>query len=761
MVKIISTIGPSSIKVQILEKLKSSHVNYVRINLSHTKTQEIEEKILQLKKSNLPIILDTEGSQIRTGYLGKSCVVYNESDKVKIYNHQVPCDNTKIFLRPENVVKFLEPGTLISIDFDSVLLKVEDYFNEENKCVNATVLIGGVVGNNKAVTVDQDNIQLEPFSKKDLIAIELGKKHNIKHFTLSFIDHGNEVLKFKEIYPNAIAYAKVETKKGVENLDSIINAANGVLIDRGDLSREIPIERIPLTQKIIIKKCNKANKEVFVATNILESMSDSLKPTRAEVNDVVNTVLDGVTGLVLTKETAVGNNPIETIHMLHTLINHAKLALDAKEILTTSNEDKVISRLEELNYITGPEIIRKLNTPHGGKLINREISNEDKQKLNFQTMEKLEVDETILMDSEQIAIGTFSPLEGFLDKENFISVLDNMCLKNGTIWPLPIYLQVNEKKANNFTNSQEILLVSNKDKQAYATLKINQIYELDLNEVAIKLFGTNNQEHPGVKKLLTSGNKFIGGKISLIKRLKSPYKQYESTPRQVRKIFEEKGWRKIIGFHTRNAIHRSHEFIQLEGMKRSHSDGLFINPVIGKKKKGDFKSSIIIKSYEMMMNNFYPKNKVVFSTFSTYSRYCGPREAVFTAICRKNFGCSHFVIGRDHTGVGKFYGAKDSHKIFDKFPNLGIGIIKFNNVSYSNEIENYVEDNLIKEDQINQQTQNLQSNINLTTNNYHISGTQARMMFKNKQQPPKWFMRPEISKMIIDEINSGNQIFFE
>ena len=206
---------------------------------------------------------------------------------------------------------------------------------------------------------------------------------------------------------------------------------------------------------------------------------------------------------------------------------------------------------------------------------------------------------------------------------------------------------------------------------------------------------------------------------------------------------------KILGFHTRNVIHKSHEFIQLEGLKKSLCDGLFVHPVIGKKKQGDFEADVIIKSYEKMIDDFYPKSKVILGTFATYSRYGGPREAIFTALCRKNFGCSHFVIGRDHTGVGSFYGPHDSHKIFDNFKKeeLGIEPIKFDKVFYS-ELEN----KHIHEPEFMHHPEE---------NKLNISGTQAREMLTKGIQPPEWFMRPEISQIVIDKIKNGERVFVE
>jgi ATP sulfurylase len=213
-------------------------------------------------------------------------------------------------------------------------------------------------------------------------------------------------------------------------------------------------------------------------------------------------------------------------------------------------------------------------------------------------------------------------------------------------------------------------------------------------------------------------------------------------PQQVRTIFEALGWAKVVGFHTRNVIHRSHEFIQLQALKKTGCDGLFVQPIVGTKKKGDFLAEIIIKSYEIMLEKYYEKNKVIFGLFSTYSRYAGPREAVFTALCRQNFGCSHFIIGRDHTGVKNYFGPKDSHNIFDKIGKIGITPVFFEEVGYDPKIRGYViRPEVSKEDFVS------------------ISGTEIREMLQHKKMPPEWVMRKEIARHIIEKIGKGEKVF--
>jgi pyruvate kinase len=730
--KIICTIGPSSNNPEILEKLKDRGANFFRINLSHTDESLVEERIKDLVGQKVPIILDTEGSQVRSGNSAE--IYFEEGDIIRIHSEEVKCDSRNIFLRPRGVIKKLQEGDILSIDFNSLLIRVFDISNKDSGYVSCKVMLGGKIGGKKAVQIDSPTFLLPPFSKKDHKAFELAERYGIKHFTLSFMESREQVLEFKMNYPNSIVYAKIESKKGLDNFLEIAEEADGILIDRGDLSSQVPLEKIPFIQKFISKKVRQLGKEVFVATNTLEQMAFALKPNKAEINDIVNTLLDGASGIALTKETAVGKHPVETVNMLANLMKQI-------DFLKMENEEDITKYIESTNYIYSEDNPELLIKPHGGKLV-------DRLDLNFRGTlpeKKIEIDEETLMDIEQIAIGTFSPLEGFMGKKDFESVVNNMRLANGQVWPLPIVLSVINEVKEKISPGEDLSLTF--DGETYAILHLNEIYSIDKEESSEKIYGTKNLSHPGVKRFLEMPEYFLGGKITLLKRKKSSNKIHELTPRQTRRIFSERGWSKIVGFHTRNVIHRSHEFIQLEGLKKGLCDGLFVHPVTGKKKVGDFESDVIIRTYEKMIEEFYPKSKVILGAFATYSRYCGPREAIFTALARKNFGCSHFIVGRDHTGVGEFYHPNASHKIFDQFSkeDLGIEPIKFDKVFYS-EIEN----NHIHEPEFMKHPDE---------HKLHISGTQARETLKSRKQPPEWFMRPEISNIIIDKLNKGDNVF--
>ncbi|PIR49385.1 sulfate adenylyltransferase [Candidatus Peregrinibacteria bacterium CG10_big_fil_rev_8_21_14_0_10_54_7] len=378
--------------------------------------------------------------------------------------------------------------------------------------------------------------------------------------------------------------------------------------------------------------------------------------------------------------------------------------------------------------------------PHGGRLVER------RAKISESELKDLFVhkaDETVVMDAEQIALGGFSPIEGFFCRNEMQGVVDSMRLESGVPWTLPITFNISEAEAENFSEKDTIVLAGGNG-EAVALLHVEEKFGFDKNETVEKVYGTKSLEHPGVKRTFDAGNVFVGGKVDLIKRAESRFGGRELAPKETRAAFEQRGWSNVLGFHTRNAIHRSHEFVQMEGLKKSGCDGLFVHPVIGRKKSGDFTTPIIVESYRIMADKFYPKGKVVFSALSTFSRYGGPREAIFTALVRKNYGCSHFVVGRDHTGVRDFYGPFDSHKIFDGFDDLDVVPVKFDEVFYSKKTGEYGHAADVEEE-----------------HRLHISGTQIRKMLLEGKMPPAGAMRPEISKMIIERLEKGEEVFVE
>jgi len=743
--KVIVTLGPATKTEKDIRKIKDKGVDFVRVNMSHSSLADLEYAIGLSKKVGIPFIIDTEGSQIRTGDLESDTLSFKENDDLRIYGTEIVGNSRELSLRPGYVIKQLEPGDLIHIDFDTLILRVMDVSTVAEGYIVAKTISGGFVGRNKAVVVDpilNKKFQLPTLSPKDYESIELGLNSGVEHIAVSFVRSGDSVDEVRRITQNRMKIiSKVECVDALENIDEILRKSDYVLIDRGDLSKEIPIEKIPFTQKVIIDKARQYSTGVFVATNLLETMVEKKNPTRAEVHDVINSIIDGAVGLTLAAETAVGKYPMECINMLNKLIRHAELIIDSDEPISQANG--LVKIMASSNYLL-EDVSSSLIPPHGGKLVNRILVDPPDAK-SLGSLPKIRLDQSKQMDVEQIASGTYSPLEGFMGQEDFLSVLNDMRLANGVVWPIHITLDVDQETADDLTIGDAIGLLDDAD-NVMAILHLSEKYRFDREDTAVKMFGTNRRDHPGVKMIQAMKPILLAGQIDLLKGRDSETRAYELSPRQLRRLFEARGWSKVLGFHTRNVIHRGHEFMQLKAMEDENCDGLLLHPVIGKKKPGDFKPEYIIKSYEEMIERFYPKDRVILAAFSTFSRYAGPREALFTALCRKNFGCSHFIVGRDHTGVGSFYDPQASHRIFDEFPEIGVVAVKFDEVFYSKTSRSYVH-------------KNGYSNQHGNEEKIEISGTQARRLFEIGQQPPSWFMRPEISRIILDAIARGEQVF--
>ena len=743
--KTIVTLGPSTNNVESVKMIKDKGVDFVRINMSHSTIHDLEYFIKMSFEVGITFIIDTEGSQIRTGQLKEQSIHYSENDIVTIHSSEIVGDKQNINLRPENVISQLMLGDILYVDFDTLALKIIDISKKNSGLITAQIVSSGNLGNNKGVVIDQvvkHKIDLPVLTQKDIQAVKIGLNYGIEYIAASFVRSGEDVTRIRDISNNTMkVISKIECIDALENLERIIEESDFLLIDRGDLSKEIPIEKIPFTQKIILKEAASRNTDVFVATNLLESMIVHRKPTRAEVHDILNTIVDGANGLVLAAETAIGKYPLGCINMLNKIIRHSELAINADEI--RHKEAKFIDHLNSINYLLDHSISSSLIEPNGGKLVSRLSDNNNHTEEYLSSLTKCELSINAQQDLEQIAIGTYSPLTGFLTKEELISVLDDLRMPDGSIWPMPILLDISEEKIKNVSLNEVIALVD-ANQNIVATMIVGDIYQFSKEDLAEKYYGTTDVKHPGVKMVSAMKSHFIGGEITLLKQPPSFSNKYGLVPKQVRRLFEEKNWTKVVGFHTRNVIHRAHEYIQKKAIDENNCDGIFLNPVIGEKKKGDYNSKYIIDSYNWMINNVYKDNEVVFATFTTYSRYGGQKEALFTALCRQNYGCSHFIVGRDHTGSG-YDGGKSSMDIFKSFPDLKIRIIKFNDVYYSKSLKKYIESEINNEVSYHDRM--------------YISGTQAREMFLELKAPPDWFMRPEISGMIINSIKNKEVVF--
>jgi sulfate adenylyltransferase len=309
--------------------------------------------------------------------------------------------------------------------------------------------------------------------------------------------------------------------------------------------------------------------------------------------------------------------------------------------------------------------------PHGGKLINRLLEGDELQKAlaSAKGMKSITVDEETAKDIRNIACGRYSPLEGFLGKADLEPVLADMRLASGVAWTIPILLDVSRDEAAGLAEGEDVCLKSEAGKPL-AILHLKEKYEYPKQKIAKAVFGTDDLEHPGVKSTMEMKDVFLAGEIDLIDPSREPFPDYNLTPAETREIFEKRGWKTVAGFQTRNAPHVGHERMQKTVL--SLVDGLLIHPVIGKKKKGDFKDEVILKCYDVLIENYFPEDRVVLSILPMEMRYAGPREAVHHAIIRKNHGCTHLIVGRDHAGVGNYYHPEAAINIFSEIGDLDI-----------------------------------------------------------------------------------------
>jgi len=372
-----------------------------------------------------------------------------------------------------------------------------------------------------------------------------------------------------------------------------------------------------------------------------------------------------------------------------------------------------------------------LPRPHGGKLIDRVLEGPEKERAVEEARElaAIDVDTAVASDVENIAKGVFSPLEGFMGPEDLESVLENKRLPNDLPWTIPILLDASAETAERLSESDQVALRYRG--KPLAILHLEQKYSFDRADVARRVFGTDNPTHPGVDRLLRAGQTLLAGDIDLLDPPEGPYDRYKLSPMETRILFKQKGWRTAVGFQTRNPPHLGHEYVQKTAL--TFVDGVFINPVIGKKKAGDFKDEVILEAYEALIKNFYPRDSAVMSILPFEMRYAGPREAVFHAIVRKNFGCTHFIVGRDHAGVGNYYRPYEAQEIFDDFPDLGIAPLFFKSFFHCNRCMSVTSEKACPHGE---------------NERIGFSGTRIRELFSNGQMPPKEVMRPEVAEMI-------------
>ena len=713
-IQFLSTLGPASMNDRVIRRLTGLGVTLFRINLSHTTMEQLPGAIETIRAStDVPICLDSEGAQIRTGWIEAGAVTLAEHALLTFPRLPHPGDATAVNLYPPYAIDLLVEGDLVSIDFNSVLVQIIE-INEDGAV--ARVLQGGQVGRNKAITVERQ-VPLQALSDKDREAVAYGVSVGIQDFALSFAQSAGDVDSLRALTgKDARIISKIECRAGLQNLEAIALASDAILIDRGDLSREFPIERVPPLQKKIIRTAQSVSRPCYVATNLLESMVTAISPTRAEVNDIFNTLQDGADGLVLAAETAIGAYPIECASMIARMIRQQEEASPPEDI----GDFLPVSLLAE---------------PVGGKLIIRGDVTEIPDGLP-----SLAVGLTDIMDCRQFTIGAYSPLQGFMDRETLESVIADYRLPSGDPWTLPVVLQADREAARQISAGNPLAL-KGPDGDIQALMDVTDVYEPDLDRLLVDWFGTSSDSHPGVARVRKAGPVFIAGPVRLTAAASSLFRDYALTPAQTRSIFSHKGWNRVVGFHTRNAPHRAHEFIQLAAMEQASADGLLISPVIGPKKPGDFEADAVLGAYQAVLSaGIYPKGRAVLAAFATWSRYAGPREAVFTALCRRNMGCSHFILGRDHTGVGDFYSPDANQRMFDDLGDIGIEPLFFDEIAFDSAKGSFGPAREIADPAA-------------------ISGTEVRERLRAGRNLPAWFMRTEAQQALFKMIGRGESVF--
>lgn len=374
--------------------------------------------------------------------------------------------------------------------------------------------------------------------------------------------------------------------------------------------------------------------------------------------------------------------------------------------------------------------------PHGGALEVRmagedEIANLTSQAAAYPTIEAKS--RRVLSDLELLAVGAVSPNRGFMTEQDYTSVVEDMRLANGIVWALPITLSATGDEAASLEPGKPAAITH--EGEIVAIIEVADVYTYDVDNEAAKTYGTTDREHPGVAYLHEQGSNYVGGDVTVLKNVFShEFAEYRRTPLQLREHIADQGWKTVVAFQTRNPIHRAHEYLTKCALEIT--EGLVIHPLVGGTKGDDIPAETRMKCYEVLMENYYPQDRVVLSVFPAAMRYAGPREAVWHALLRKNYGITHFIVGRDHAGVGSYYGSYDAQEIFDRFESdeLGIEPLKFEHSFWCKTCEGMASGKTCPHG---------------PEVRVHLSGTDVRKMLTEGTEPPQEFSRPEVARILI------------
>ena len=381
-------------------------------------------------------------------------------------------------------------------------------------------------------------------------------------------------------------------------------------------------------------------------------------------------------------------------------------------------------------------MINQLIAPHGGELVLNMAGENERAELQerARSLPQILVGSRQLADLEMLAIGAYSPLGGFMKRADYLGVVNDMHLANGLPWTVPITLSTTSEQAATLKEGSQVALL-NEHGTLQAVMTIEEKYGYDKQHEASKVYRTTEEAHPGVNAMYQQGDILLGGPVRVVALQNQAFAQYRYTPGQSRQLFVERGWKRVVGFQTRNPVHRAHEYIQKCALETV--DGLFLHPLVGDTKGDDIPAHVRMRCYEVLLENYYPTDRVILGVLPAAMRYAGPREAIFHALMRKNYGCSHFIVGRDHAGVGNYYGTYDAHYIFAEFDpaRLGITPMFFDHTFFCRSCDSMASSKTCPHGDDHHVT---------------LSGTKVRQMLQAGEIPPREFSRPEVAKVLIE-----------